>query len=219
MNKVGLLVQKDLVYLWTSLRRLIFMGAVFSLFFPMGNVTFAFAIPSMMAYLLTYGVFSYEEKNKTHLLNASLPVNRRALCASKYLTGIIYILFSLVLTMIGMMVSLQLNPEQSFNYSFVAIVNLVGAVLGAALVYNAIILPLIIYFGALKMKYIIFMFYFASFALVGFLGSGSYTYQAQGIIVQGLSGVGGLMIAAASIIIYVISYLISISLFAQKEFK
>lgn len=219
MNKTGLLIRKDLIYLCTSLKRLVIMSVLFSLFFPMGSAAFAFVIPPILTYLLTYGVFSYEEKNKMHLLNISLPVDRKALCASKYLTGVIYAFASTLLATLGTSISTVLHLTHTGEWSISFILQMMCILLGTALVYNAVILPVIIYFGALQMKYIAFFLYCSAFAIVGILGSGDNIKMMQGFMQNTLSHYSVLIVLVMSIIIYTISYIISIGLYNRKEFK
>jgi len=219
MNKVGLLVQKDLIYLCTSLKKLVFMAIVFSFVFPISNITLAFAIPSMIGYLLTYGIFSYEEKNKMHLLNASLPVDRKALCASKYVTGMIYTLASCLVILLGAILGYKFLGTNDAMNALPFIINAMCTILAITLIYNSIILPVMLYFGAIKMKYIMFLLYFMSFAILGALGSSNNRQQAQTFMQDVLTHTSSLTILVGSIIIYIISYIISISLYAHKEFK
>lgn len=195
------------------------MAIVFSFVFPIGNITLAFAIPSMMGYLLTYGIFSYEEKNKMHLLNASLPVDRKALCASKYLTGIIYTLVSCLIILLGAILGYTFLGKKGSVNTLSFITQAMCIILAITLIYNSIILPVMLYFGALKMKYIMFLLYFMSFSILGALGNNNNREQVQTFMQDALTHTSSLVVLAGSMMIYIISYGISISLYAHKEFK
>lgn len=219
MNKVGMLVQKDLIYLSTSLKQLVFMSVVFAFVFPAGNITLALAVPSMVVYLLTYGVFAYEEKNKVNLLNISLPVDRKALCASKYLTGLIYAIATSLITLLGAVAGGRFLGTNTGDNTIGLMTNTMFTLFAIALIYNSMILPGIIYFGTLKMKYVVFALYFVSFIILGVLGSNDNLKQVQIFLQKVLTNTSSLMILAGSVIVYIISYVISINLYAHKEFK
>jgi putative exporter of polyketide antibiotics len=195
------------------------MSVVFSFFIPMGNIALALAVPSMVVYLLTYGVFAYEEKNKAHLLNISLPVERSALCISKYLTGLIYITASGLISILGASLGAGLLGRNNLVHTATLMINTISILLAIALIYNSIVLPCIIYFGTIKMKYIIFALYFMSFAVLGMLGKGENLQQMNAFMQTRLRHIPNITILLGSIILYIISYLVSKSLYAHKEFK
>ncbi|WP_069999837.1 ABC-2 transporter permease [Cellulosilyticum sp. I15G10I2] len=218
MHKVGLLVKKDLIYLYTSLRKLIFLAIIFSVVIPISNVVFAFGVPLMMGYLLTYAVFAYEEKNKMHLFNMSLPINRKELCTCKYVTALIYIAASIILTMLGAALSIAIQETDSWKNSMSFTASVMCMLFVIALTYHAIILPLIMYFETIKMKYIMFILYVSSFAAVGVLGGENLT-RTQVFIEQNLTYKMSLVLLLVSMLLYIISYSVSVSLYASKEFK
>lgn len=218
MNKVVLLVRKDLIYLFTSLKKLIFMSVIFSVVMPMGNVMFAFAIPVMMGYLLTYGIFAYEEKNKMHLLNASLPVNRKEICLCKYLTAFICIGASILMTILGASISIGMQIANGWQGSLDFMVRIIGLLFTTALIYHAAILPLIIYFGTIKVKYIIFMLYVGAFVVIGSIG-GQGLNRTQLFLEERLTYTSSLLLLMAGTMLYIISYFISIGLYYHKEFR
>lgn len=220
MNKVGLLIKKDFIYLFTSLKRLILMAVIFAFIMPIGNINFSLVVPVMIAYLLTYGLFAYEEKNKMHLLNASLPVSRKEICLSKYLSVFMYIGAGLIITTIGTSISLSIQKAGGRQLTLSLIINIMALLLTTALIYHAVILPLLMYFGTIKIKYIMFIFYIGGFMAIGALsGERRGMIATERFLEENLNYGESFILVLIGIILYVISYSISIHLYERKEFK
>ncbi|MDF2878897.1 MAG: hypothetical protein K0S30_1993 [Clostridia bacterium] len=224
MKHIDSLVKKDLIYLGTSLKRLVLMAVVFSVFIPIGNVVYAFGVPAIMGYLLTYGVFAYEEKNKMNLLAISLPVKRSALCSAKYITSLIYIVSSVALTILGLIVSSYTPIESGFVNTPGFILNMVCMLLATALIYHACILPIIIYFGAIQVRYILFILYVGVFVMIGIFGEatierGNSLAHINLMLDKGLNSISSLLILLVSLLVYMISYSIANGLYSRKEFR
>jgi ABC-type transport system involved in multi-copper enzyme maturation permease subunit len=224
MKHIDSLVKKDLIYLGTSLKRLVLMAVVFSIILPIGNIVYAFGIPAIMGYLLTYGVFAYEEKNKMNLLAISLPVKRSALCSSKYITSLIYIVASVTLTILGLIVSSYAQVENGFVNTPGFIINMLCMLLATALIYHACILPVIMYFGAIQVRYVLFILYVGVFVMIGIWGEGALDRgnslaNIKLILDKGLSNISSLIILLVSLLVYMISYSIANGLYSRKEFR
>ena len=210
MNRVGLLVKKDLIYLFTSLKRLILMAVIFAFIMPIGNITFSLVVPVMMAYLLTYGLFAYEEKNKMHLLNAALPVNRKEICLSKYVGACIYIGGSLLVTIMGTGIALGIQNAGGDELTLSFAIKMIGLLFTTALIYHAFILPMLMYFGTIKIKYVMFILYVGAFIAVGSLGGGQGEGlgQVQLFLQEKMTYNTSLTLVLVGIILYILSYIL-----------
>ena len=198
MSTTTLLIRKELMYLFRNLKftwiTTLILVLVFAVVYPGANLVACIIGP----YMLVYGVMAHEEQSHSDVLNYTLPVSRRELCRSKYLLGMIYTL-GVAIGVLGI-----------FNVLYILI--------GAALTYTALIIPIIYKFGCIKMRMIMVLTYGVVFGI-----SFSVTNILKEVIPQvsgeiNFSLMGG-CILTIGILAYVISYLISLNILRNKDYK
>ena len=145
MSTTTLLIRKELMYLFRNLKftwiTTLILVLVFAVVYPGANLVACIIGP----YMLVYGVMAHEEQSHSDVLNYTLPVSRRELCRSKYLLGMIYTL-GVAIGVLGI-----------FNVLYILI--------GAALTYTALIIPIIYKFGCIKMRMIMVLTYGVVFGI------------------------------------------------------
>ena len=210
------LIKKDLTYLAVSLKVTLLLIILFALFMPMANISYACVMPALVCYIGFYSVFAYEERNKMDLLNASLPVRRRDICLAKYIHVLIIVIGTCILSIIGVSLSPSLHVDGLLGYNE-AVVQLLPIMLSIAMIYSAIVLPCLFYFGTIKTKYVLM----TSYILI-FIGINSIDNEKMMDILQLIKGIGrggasiiGLLV---SMLIFILSYQVSLHIWAHKEF-
>ena len=209
------MIKKDLVYLVTSLKSTIITMCIISLFLPMANVSYACVMPALVCYIGFYSLMAYEERNKMHIFNLSLPVDRKDICLSKYVEVLLYILVSSILALLGVKYAqvTLMNTEQGIEIKTIEIITVMFSL---GMVYSAVMLPTIFYFGTIKARYVLLLIY-----VLIFVGANSIKNDVIEKVLTKIMGVfnGSLVlmfvIAAA---VFIASYIISNRIWDKKEF-
>ncbi len=175
--------------------------------------------PFMISVVFCYYALSttnliLDERYKIELLMSTLPIRRRDIVISKYLLLAVIFIGSFVLYTLIAFVSRQLG------YKVIPPLTLISTSVGLLTIsiFNGIMLPLAYKFGAQATRYVSFILFFAAFFLSSFLNK----IDLSGIIglPENLSEKElGLLLIALAVVINVISYIISSSIYAKKDFK
>lgn len=218
MSTTTLLIRKELMYLFRNLKftwvTTLILVLVFAVVYPGANLVACIIGP----YMLVYGVMAHEEQSHSDVLNYTLPVSRRELCRSKYLLGMIYTL-GVAIGVLGILaIGMQLTPTYYEVFCVLGLFNVLYILIGGALTYTALIIPIIYKFGCIKMRMIMVLTYGVVFGI-----SFSVTNILKEVIPQvsediNFSLIGGCTLTIG-IIAYVISYLISLNILKNKEYK
>jgi hypothetical protein len=210
-------IQKKTVLL--SAAYSLFSVAAFSRIFT-SNGAYIFSIMNIV-YLFVTNSSSYDEKNKCEIVLNSLPIARRDFVTAKYLALLVFYLIGitftgfsdLVLRIIGLNNALPLP-----NYETVLFI-----ILTIGIMYS-IYYPLYFKFGLIKLRmfYMILymLFFFGPLMLISYTAENPNnniisallkTIQNNKQIVTGVS-------VLAAVLIVILSYTISITIYRRKEF-
>lgn len=221
MNGVTLLMRKEFLYLFKNMKYNWIMSliliAVFCIFIP--NLSFVTVI--IAPYVLLYGIMAHEEQNHSDALNYILPVSREDICISRYAIGLIYCIITALV--VSLILGTGLVIDESYNHLFneLGIINIFGLLVGAALIYTAFIIPIIYKFGCIKMRMVMWVIYVLGFAVSGALMGilkAVMPEVSKGYEIMSIQGVAsGISIGLLGIVIYIISYYISLNLLKKKE--
>ncbi|MEG0388138.1 MAG: ABC-2 transporter permease [Niameybacter sp.] len=159
MSNVGLLMRKELIYLFKCLKStwiisLLFM-TVFTLIAPQMCMLATIIVP----YFLIYGVMAHEEQSHSNALNHTLPVSRKEVGMSKYLLGLVYSLVVGIGVTLVLRTGLVMEKEYIKVFEQMGWINLSSILIGSALFYTALIIPIILRFGCMKMRMVMFVIY------------------------------------------------------------
>jgi ABC-2 type transport system permease protein len=114
----------------------------------------------VVVYILILSAFAYEDKNKTEVMLNSLPISRRDIILSKYLSVFVFTGLGLIAYMAAATVVKLINlPLYVSSISLPGIIGLLIAVTFMASIY----FPVIFKFGYIKSKLfnvVIFLFFF-----------------------------------------------------------
>jgi ABC-2 type transport system permease protein len=155
-----------------------------------------------------------DERYKIELLLSTLPIKRRDIVLSKFLMIIVIFVGCFVLY------SLLAFVSRTLGYDKVPPLNRLSASIGLMTIslFNGVTLPLAYKFGAQATRYVSFILFFGVFFLSGFIGK--LDLSAVGGFLQNLSELQlSLLIVVLAVIINVVSYMFSESIYAKKDFK
>lgn len=219
MEGIRLLIKKDWIYLITSIKSVLVTSVLFCIVMPMLNIGFGIMMPALIGYMLTYSIMAYEERSKVELMTAALPVSRREMCTSRYIESVIYLIGGCIIAQVGVWFILitQQHMRMEEIMKLLPIMLAITFLMGA--IYNSVILPVIFYFGTVKARYYLMFSYILIFAGVNAI---NFTDAiGQGIIayINKVQAIIGILMPVIGVIIYYISYRISLRIWEKKDFK
>lgn len=143
------------------------------------------------------------------------PACRRGVVAGKYLFTLLMVLLS---TAVVSLLMVALSPTGRLDAPLGEVLLAVLACGGIALLMNAVVLPLLLKFGAEKARMIsmaLFLAVFGGFALVGLAAGNGFTLPAPPAwLIAALPGLLALLAVGG----FVLSYFIAQAVYAKKEF-
>ena len=219
MNGTFLLIKKNWIYLFTSIKSALVTSIIFCLFMPMWSIGFGVVMPALIGYVLTYSIMAYEERSKVELMTAAMPVSRKEMCTSRYIESFIYLIAGCIVAEIGLWFNFMTQQHMVIGeiLKMVPIMLAVTFLIGS--IYNSIILPTIFYFGTIKARYYLMFSYIVVFV-------GANTISNIGLVDEGiveyinrLDSIMPILMTVIGIIIYYISYRISLNIWKKKDFK
>lgn len=208
------LIKKDLLLIKGNIKVFIIMLIVFLGLSLNGNESMLYALP-IISVMLSITTFSYDEYNKWDAYAISLPQTRKNIVRSKYITGLLLIVVSVIVTLgISCIVSIVKN---NFEMKFM-IESLLGIFVSSTFIIM-IMYPLIYKFGCEKGRIVLFALAFLISGLVGLVGM---KLQDMNIDVSNIIGFldkyGLPIIIAIDLIGLQISYKISEKIYSKKDF-
>lgn len=172
------------------------------------------AIVVIMGMVFPMSSFSYDEQARWDKFAAATPVGRKGVVAGRYLFALLLILISsAIVAALQLLLSLSGLVEQPISELLLPVL----ACAVAALLMDAIFLPLLFRFGAEKARIlgmILFVVIFAGCAGAGFLAGGAQ--QSPSLSVQALL-LAIAVAAAAAVAALWVSYCFSQRIYAKKE--
>lgn len=203
------LILKDLLNLKSTFKMLGVMMLFFAVvFIPQGN-SFIFGIIILMFAMMVVTTISYDDLAKWDAYALTMPVTRKEMVLSKYLVMAILNTLGAVLSLIvGVVGSVIMG--QSFDLEILAII---GAIYLIALIFGSVIIPLIYKFGTEKARLMLILCALLPTALMLLAEQFNVPLPTTGnpwiylILLIGFSVTG-----------VILSYLISLKIYSQKEF-
>ena len=198
-------VYKQIWYIW-----IIWIGvAIYSPFFL--NI-----LLGMSVLLTIYQVMAYEDHNNIDYLISYLPVKRNEYVLSRYLLGIVSILLSTIIVCIVYFVSIKINSSQEMSLELLLPTSTTSAILSMS-----VIIPLVLKFGINKgrvfMSIIVMVISTVPMSIVSDI---SKNPKIMSTIMNLINNLGIPIIAVIiNIIVILISMMISIKLYKNKEIK
>lgn len=215
MAKDILIQKKQLLF------SLVYLAFILFAFQGLGVVMYPMALVAI-TYMLSMTYCAYEEKNKTDLLLNSLPISRKSIVASKYISAILYAIMGTLVYVVMITIIRLLNiPLKTYDLSLEILI----AGFAAVCLMVGLWFPIYFKFGYIKMRVVnfvlFFLFFFGSSFLIRYLESQKYDPWNNGII-SFLSSQSDVVIVLMLIVIIalymVLSFLLSVWFYNRREF-
>lgn len=171
-------------------------------------ILIAVGLPFMLQYLFVANTFLFDEKNKSYIVLNSLPVGRKNIVISRYLSS--YIFFIAVMSF-DVIFSILINGYTTFKIEYVIIDFIIISIT------NAICLPLYFKFGYAKLKYILMIMFFSIWFVWSYIDE-KINYVKILDVFKGISYFAICNISAfCAVLLVIISLSISIRIYSSKE--
>ena len=206
------LIKKDLLMIKGNMRQVMLFLIVF-LILALQENNIIVIVPVFVSMMIFITTFSYDEYNKWDAYAITLPISRKDIVKSKYITSVILWLIAILVTVV--IVGIMGVFEQNIDY-FEMFGMILGCVFSIVLL-EAIMFPLIFKFGVEKGRIGLFVGVFAIAGLLGFIFTGIDLENATGFI-EIFNKYYYMLIPLVAIILLVISYFISKRIYLKKEF-
>ena len=198
-------VYKQIWYIW-----LVWIGvAIYNPFFL--NI-----LLGMSVLLTVYQVMAYEDHNNIDYLISYLPVKRKDYVLSRYLLGIVSILLSSVLLCIVYFISIKITSSQEISLDLLLPTSITSAILSMS-----VIIPLVLKFGINKgrvfMSIIVMVVSTVPVSIMSGISQNSKTIDSIMNLINTLGM--PLITVIINVFIILISTVISINLYKNKEIK
>lgn len=212
----GLLI-KDLYIMRQSIKSMLFILVVWSLIFLGGKKTGMFLIPMfiMIAGMNVLNLFSYDRQTKWETYVLTMPIPRWKMVLEKYLYSVCIAAFFGLMAVAAVAAATAIKGmEMGPDFLFELLINwLTGIAL--ALFYNSISIPLTYWMGVEKARLIpSVLIGVAVFLFVAFASAYGDDFAVSDSTVAGIIMAGAL----GTVVMMVISYFISVSVYNKKEF-
>ncbi len=209
LHKEFMLVGKQL-----KLGAVVFIALIFLFNLPKDSDSFSpasyiEAYTLMMSIVLTMSTFAYDEQTKWNIYALSLPVSKNQIVRSKYLFALIILgLTSVVFVPMMFFLPGGFSEEQVFS---------IQIIISLALLFIALMIPLIYRFGTQKFRVAFLAIFFGSIALAFLVKQlNLFSLSSFQMDEAGLNrAVFFLLLLSAALL--VVSYFISCRIFSKKE--
>lgn len=206
MNQIASLVRMNLLKLM-SLGKLFIFYAVIAVVFCMSSSLIPFAY-ILLLYLIVYAPHAYDEQSKGNYLIGALPVSRTQVVQANYLYAALSLAaISVVLMVINKLLAILLPMSIQFNG--VSIGGLFSGLFFTGCVFIGLVLPLVLYLGVTKARYVVMALYILCFAASGVLLS----------FLKNQIQVSPLIMVVFGAVLLVISYMVALQLYGKREFR
>ena len=207
------LIKKDLLVMKNNLKYFLLMILVFAFFSRESNIIYF--IPIFISIMIFITTFSYDDYNKWNTYAITLPLSREKIVLAKYLTSLLLMVGTVLITFLLSFVIGTVNHSFDFDEVFPM---LFGG-LFALVLLQSFMYPLIYKFGTEKGRIGLFVGVFAVSGLVGYLVNHVKidTTAFTGFI-QFFNQYGILLLSIVMVILFVGSYFVSKRIYLKKEF-
>ena len=165
----------------------------------------------MLAGMIPVSLCSYDESSKWNVYSGTLPYKKRQLVSSKYLIGVFFQIIVLVLSAVSQVVRMNIDGTFSFE-EWGVIMSLLVIVSCAS---GALCLPWVFKFGVEKGRFV----YFLQIGVICGVGVFVSSY-CQDLLAKTFRYNNIIAIATvASLVIYVVSWYISVIFYEKREVR
>lgn len=183
-------------------------------YMPYGIFT---VIIAATVYIISQGAFWIDEKNNADFMLNSLPIDRKTLVKAKYLSIYLYYFAASILYVLIYMLNSFLHFVRVTQDVLRPEVFIAGFI--CAIIISSVNYPAYLKFGITKSRYVMFILFFAIFALAGEISKviEKSFGNAPDLIGASSSLLGMVICVLTGIVVHYLSYLLSYNLYKNKD--
>ncbi|MBM7871232.1 ABC-2 type transport system permease protein [Clostridium pascui] len=213
------LIKKDILIQKKMLPLVCIFVIIFALNSQVNSRGSIYILGVTIGYILTIGALAYDETYKGHILINSLPLTRKNVVISKYLSIFFFTAFSLIfLTFIALIFNFIGISGLSIKYISFADIKTITA---TVIILSSIMIPLFLKFGTKLGKLFNFIIFFMFFSISNFIMQNKDETLIKDIL-NFIINNNGVNLTIISIIIltciYILSMYFSFKIYANKDF-
>ena len=197
------------------MRLSIVLIALYGILFSLTQLFAAALVGVLGTYVVVYGTFGVEERDKIDLLNRSLPVTAKEVVGSKYAEGFIAWVIVSLFSVFGTWIAYILGLREEVQADMVrALPSVLMATFAVSMLLTSVTIPVIYKFGYIKSRTVmIILWLILAISLPGLLeiSGGADTFLEYGLSANIIFAVFVLFALAAM----AVSYAISLQLYKQ----
>lgn len=209
------LIVKDFTYIknyWKTYLLAIILGIIPTALINY-DPNFMLIISMLIIFIISINTFSFDKENNWNKYALTMPVSRRDIVRAKYMLNIIGLLLGSIL---GFLLTLIGNFFYKIDLDFNNFINILIISMAFFLILSAIDLPTLFKWGTNKGKIVLMIVLFTLIAIIFQIIEKAYNY------ILNISSIDtiklNLLIILISILIYFISYKISLYIMSKKEY-
>lgn len=208
------LIKKDFLLIKANIKSMIIIFAIYLILAFQGTFDVTFIVP-LIGIMLFIATFSYDDFNNWNSYAVTLPNGRKNVVRAKYIASII---LTIILVIISFIISIAINYIKANSINFEEIISsLMGTILSVVIIIS-LMYPIVFRFGSTNGRIIVFAVVFGiagiSALIARFVDMTHVINMLNGLLDNYLF----ITIIAISIIVLGISYLISNTIYQNKEF-
>lgn len=209
---IGLML-KDIYTMRQYVKTLLFMLIFFALISAgLDNpATFFEGFIILMSTILAISSFSYDDLAKWDRYALTLPVSRKEIVAGKYLLSIVLCAAATAISFLVAAIILAVKPVEGFGLTEQLLAT--AAIVSVALFFTGALLPLTFKFGVEKSRLLMFVIFAAPTAAVIALDKLGIPMPTEASLLSFLK-----LLPLIVILLYYLSYRLSVRIFSKKEF-
>lgn len=203
------LIKKDLLLMKTNAKSLLVIFIIYLLMAINGNFDIVVMLPLFIMVLLI-STFGYDEYNNWDAYVNALPVGRKNIILSKYLTSAILLVCSSIISCIIAYVLTFFYEKSDISHSL----SYIGGCLCGMLITISLMYPLIFKYGSQKGRIAGFVLIAGSGFVLGLLSK----IKAFSTVVNSLETYFLIAFIVLTILMLIGSYIISVKIYSKREF-
>ncbi len=203
------LIKKDLLLMKTNAKSLLVIFIIYLLMAINGNFDIVVMLPLFMMVLLI-STFGYDEYNNWDAYVNALPVGRKNIILSKYLTSAILLVCSSIISCIIAYVLTFFYEKSDISHSL----SYIGGCLCGMLITISLMYPLIFKYGSQKGRIAGFVLIAGSGFVLGLLPK----IKAFSTVVNSFETYFLIAFIVLTILMLIGSYIISVKIYSKREF-
>ena len=203
------LIKKDLLLMKTNAKSLLIIFIIYLLMAINGNFDIVVMLPLFMMVLLI-STFGYDEYNNWDAYVNALPVGRKNIILSKYLTSAILLVCSSIISCIIAYVLTFFYEKSDISHSL----SYIGGCLCGMLITISLMYPLIFKYGSQKGRIAGFVLIAGSGFVLGLLSK----IKVFSTVVNSFGTYFLIAFVVLTILMLIGSYIISVKIYSKREF-